>query len=258
MLWEHLSAVTKSRLIAPLAWQTISLVSLSDVIPRPVLCFNKPLLKKKKKVTKFLGSTMIVNIATIAFMGVFISHYRQRCTLKAADMQVTLHYPTLIAPLARSERPGELTVSKSLIQPLSLLLPLSLKLQGIRRGRAPAAGDGPTKQAIRMHSGATRTACNASVIAKAALRSTDCLTWQRPRCIQIQITGHLRPGGLLADPNNNLHTAKLTICLSHVSWLNKIETHSNQGVQGEAARADNDTQKTGRSRSVGGGRSRGV
>lgn len=150
--------------------------------------------------------------------GVFISHYRQRCTLKAADMQVTLHYPPLITRLARSERPGELPRVKVTHWAAPSPPPsLSLTLQGIRRGHAPAAGDGPTKQAIRMHSGATRTARNASVIAKAALRSTDCLTWRRPRCIQIQITGHRRPAGLFADPNNNLRTATLAICWSQVS-----------------------------------------
>lgn len=56
-----------------------------------------------------------------------------------------------------------------MLLPRSLTLPLSLTLLGIRGGLTPAALDGLTKQAIRMHSGTARTACNASIITKADL-----------------------------------------------------------------------------------------
>lgn len=88
-------------------------------------------------------------------------------------MWLTLHYPTLITPLHTRGGPAEADGSKSLVHVAASIFrffyPLSLALWGIGRGRAPAAVDGPAKEAIRMRSGTTRTACNVSAITKAAL-----------------------------------------------------------------------------------------
>lgn len=87
-------------------------------------------------------------------------------------MWLTLHYPTLITALHTRGGPAEAGGSKSLATPppqsSAPFYPLSLALWGIGRGWAPAAVDGPAKQAIRMRSGTTRTACNVSAITKAA------------------------------------------------------------------------------------------
>jgi len=87
---------------------------------------------------------------------------------------------------------------------LSRSYPLSLTLLGIRRGRTPAAVDGLAKQAIRMHSGTTGTACNASIITKAALRSTDCR-----RCLHSNpnlkwlVRFLIKNGGIFVAMNDN-------------------------------------------------------
>lgn len=93
-----------------------------------------------------------------------------------------------------THRPGELTWSKSLtLVPLSLFLSLSLSflpsvaytLGNQRRTHTLAAVYGLTKQAIRMHSGMTGMACNASIITEAVLRQ---IAWDD--CHEIQILNY--------------------------------------------------------------------